>query len=776
MLRYKLSLIILISLIHFNFSIAKEKKAVLSGNISIVDSLDNVMYPEGVYLEYGDSNKFVLIDSTSGAFYADFTLMKGEEVKLFLEAFPVSENKKDIKIYSGNYCFYPKDTIGLINEFLYKFHFYTFYLEIGDSLHLNLKGNNYGQTPTQFGGFQKYSLPQYFSLKLSGTNTAVGNNNFILNDSIDYIYSSIKRRDQDYPNFYKMDIRQALSKKDSLLYLTYNVLDHNKDQLSESFIFLVKTKNYFGLLNDKHALVNAHLYSDTASSRTKREEARQLYQFMDAVEFNDAYLISSEYKSFLHMYLEYLWRIILGEDVPGTVNNYYLSKATYTGESRKWAMFQQIDEPKMIGVQEYKYFVEDFVREYPDDSLSKVLLNELAFLEAKQPGNNIYNDYNLILKNQENKIKNISDLKGEVLIVFSEGQIVYQKEKDLLPKLKKRFENDNVSFICLEQEMWSVLRRMKTFDTYWETIDFYAPDSFNPNFGIEYYANNFNNGLLIIDKSGKVFKYNLFLKSNFEEIESSISALLKERYNIFTRLKASINGKTIILVLIIISALLLILFIFQTLRKRKQARQKQHLQSELKAIRSQLNPHFLFNSITSIQNYIQRNEKQVAVSHLSEFAKLMRMTLELSEKDYITLNEEIDFISLYLKLEALRYGFQFELDVEEGLDIFNIEITGMLVQPIVENAVVHAMSELRKKGKITVSFLETSNENILIRVKDNGNGFGKEVIDGFGLKSCRDRINLINSQNKRKIVLEIVNLENTGDSGAIVNIEIPKKF
>lgn len=174
-------------------------------------------------------------------------------------------------------------------------------------------------------------------------------------------------------------------------------------------------------------------------------------------------------------------------------------------------------------------------------------------------------------------------------------------------------------------------------------------------------------------------------------------------------------------IIFVLSMLLVIstsFYLRSRLRQRRQELLKKQLNSELKAIRSQLNPHFLFNSLNSIQRFINKSEPKRANMHLSKFALLMRKVIELSEKESVTLTEELDFNRTFIELEQLRYGFKCTFDIESTLDLYNMEIPGMIIQPFIENAIVHGMADLGEKGELLVTVRENGKEKIYVEIAD----------------------------------------------------------
>lgn len=209
------------------------------------------------------------------------------------------------------------------------------------------------------------------------------------------------------------------------------------------------------------------------------------------------------------------------------------------------------------------------------------------------------------------------------------------------------------------------------------------------------------------------------------------------------------------IVLTLITAFLLAFFIYRqrlTAEKKKRSR----VAGQLKAIHAQLNPHFIFNSLSSIQALMNKQENTKANQYLSIFAGLMRSVLTNNEKDYISLEQEVKILESYLKLEQLRFNFHYQLNVSSTINTGILMLPPMLLQPLIENAVKHGIPELEEKGYIHVDF--TSQQNDLhITVADNGKGFdGKHTSndvsprEGYGLRLVKEQIAIFNTLHKKQ--------------------------
>ncbi|TCD03318.1 sensor histidine kinase [Pedobacter psychroterrae] len=202
---------------------------------------------------------------------------------------------------------------------------------------------------------------------------------------------------------------------------------------------------------------------------------------------------------------------------------------------------------------------------------------------------------------------------------------------------------------------------------------------------------------------------------------------------------------------------LIILYFNKKRNKRKLAekeQQKNIAKLELNSIRSQLNPHFLFNALSGIQNLMNKNEIDNANKYLSKFARLTRNVLD--DKELISLSQEKTLLDDYLQMEQLRFGFKYEIDHSEDLDLDIIEIPSMLLQPFVENAVKHGIAKKATDGKVTITMMKQAND-LVLTVTDNGNGFDtKKKYMGLGLALSDGRIALLNSiYRKNRFTLAI---------------------
>ena len=216
--------------------------------------------------------------------------------------------------------------------------------------------------------------------------------------------------------------------------------------------------------------------------------------------------------------------------------------------------------------------------------------------------------------------------------------------------------------------------------------------------------------------------------------------------------------------------------------------EKELIESRQTALRSQMNPHFLFNALNSIQEMIMVNEKKLAGQYLGKFADLMRMYLNQSRKNTIALSEELEALNLYLDLEKVRFedSLRIYYEVAPDLDVDNIIIPPMLIQPYVENAFKHGLLHRQYNRLLKIKFDYQSSPKILLcTIEDNGVGREKSAEinlqralyhESFSSSATQKRLELLNYNKKHPIVVVLEDLkdESSGDAiGTRVVLQIP---
>ncbi len=209
---------------------------------------------------------------------------------------------------------------------------------------------------------------------------------------------------------------------------------------------------------------------------------------------------------------------------------------------------------------------------------------------------------------------------------------------------------------------------------------------------------------------------------------------------------------------------------------------------EMSALRAQMNPHFLFNCLNSIDSFIIKNEARKASEYLNNFARLIRLILRNSRVSYVSLKDELEAVELYLQMENLRFRdkFTYEVRIEDSLDLSSINIPPMLIQPYIENAIWHGLmhKEDKSRGKVTFSMIR---ENGFLKCIIEDNGIGRDrarelrarrPLGGqrsHGMHMTGDRINIINKLYNSNTSVTVVDLrdEQQQPLGTRVELSIP---
>jgi hypothetical protein len=198
---------------------------------------------------------------------------------------------------------------------------------------------------------------------------------------------------------------------------------------------------------------------------------------------------------------------------------------------------------------------------------------------------------------------------------------------------------------------------------------------------------------------------------------------------------------------------------------------------EQRALQAMMNPHFIFNVMNSIQHYINTKNTSSANRILTGFARLIRKNLEICTKSFITLEEELEYLSLYLGLEKTRFGdkFNYQIEIDPSIDKEEIFIPSMLLQPYIENAIWHGLMPKEDGGIIEIS-MNIVDQELLISITDDGIGIENSIRtkrgshSSKGMSLTQERVNLLNQIESIAIKIDI---SQRGVSGTVVTIKVP---
>lgn len=237
-----------------------------------------------------------------------------------------------------------------------------------------------------------------------------------------------------------------------------------------------------------------------------------------------------------------------------------------------------------------------------------------------------------------------------------------------------------------------------------------------------------------------------------------------------------------VLIFFIFSMLMAGFFVMRSSREKRKVNQL----LALKSLRGQMNPHFIFNALNSVNHYISQNDERKANRYLSDFSKLMRMVMDSSKHSLVPLTEELEMLRLYLQLEHTRFNdkFDYTVEISESLADSDFELPPMLIQPYLENAVWHGLRYLDDKGKLGLAF-ESAGGELLVTITDNGIGREKskelkthnqKKQASIGMQNIENRIVIMNDLFGTNIRVEVSDAyPGAGHCGTKVKLYIPQQ-
>jgi two-component system LytT family sensor kinase len=216
-----------------------------------------------------------------------------------------------------------------------------------------------------------------------------------------------------------------------------------------------------------------------------------------------------------------------------------------------------------------------------------------------------------------------------------------------------------------------------------------------------------------------------------------------------------------------------LLYGFFKSRKQKRLLQQQKIKRQqaemgLLSIRSQFNPHFVFNALSSIQGLIHKRDVDNADKYLSDFSRLMRESLQSGNKEMITLDRELLILKSYIDLEKLRFNFNYTISVDEKINVHTIELPTLLLQPLIENAIKHGVSGMYDKGILKIAIHARQND-MQVEISDNGKGFDvHKTSGGYGIQLTRERTQLLSDMHPAQSVTLSISADINGTTAMLL--------
>jgi sensor histidine kinase YesM len=224
----------------------------------------------------------------------------------------------------------------------------------------------------------------------------------------------------------------------------------------------------------------------------------------------------------------------------------------------------------------------------------------------------------------------------------------------------------------------------------------------------------------------------------------------------------------------------------QKLQQVQSSFEQKIAETEMTALRAQMNPHFIFNCLNSIKLYTLEHNSTAAAEYLTKFSQLIRLVLENSRAEIITLQKELETLRLYIDLEAMRFKdkVKYQINVSPDIDQQYTELPPLLIQPYVENAIWHGLMQKKEGGNIVVNITQPTESTLLVEITDDGVGREQAALyksksatkqKSFGLKMTSERIEMINQVYAINATVEVVDLKDSlhNACGTKVIIKIP---
>lgn len=384
-----------------------------------------------------------------------------------------------------------------------------------------------------------------------------------------------------------------------------------------------------------------------------------------------------------------------------------------------------------------------------------------------------------------NEIKDITFNDDYFFLGTSEGLVSFNSKKikkntsepilhiDSVKINDKKVENDTV---------YKFYSGKNSINIFYKAICFYAENKMIYKYKLDNYDEKW---LLTKDRFLRFTQlppghYTLYITASADGNAWS-KDYIKINFIVKKRFRQTLFFYILIAFIMFIAAVVYLNIRFSNLQKEIRLNRKM-LHLEQKALRAQMNPHFIFNALNSIRRYVLVNDTDNADNYLTNFADLMRKVLENSKKEIIPLSEEIETLKIYMELERMRFdeSFTFNIEIDRELNLTNFYVPPMIIQPAIENAIWHGLATLGKNGVLSLSFKKNSESSFTCDVVDNGIGREKSMQiskqrkghKSTGIKNLNERIKAINEIGIMKIDYKTIDLYDAEENPKGTKVEI----
>lgn len=390
-------------------------------------------------------------------------------------------------------------------------------------------------------------------------------------------------------------------------------------------------------------------------------------------------------------------------------------------------------------------FVNGFFKEndstlwsYSNEGISKIIFSDLNFKVIN------YNEFENL---PSTEITSFSINKDSIYVGTKKGiSIILKENLNQHPVLdKSHFIIDSIS---LSNSPLVIRDTVYLSDAYQPMSIYYNYINYDKkDIKIDYLSDKSSNW--IIADSKKLYLNEIGYGTHFITFRARFNNEILVLRTITIIVPTPLTSQAWFIPVLILCSCMLIFFFFRSYLIRKQKKENEMTKLEMDLLQSRMNPHFTFNTISSIQSYILKRETGPAIKYLSDFGLLMRRTLDYSHKNYIELGEELSFLKLLIELENRRFETNFILNLSLADNVPNFKLPSLILQPLVENVILHAQFDEGQEKNIYIKVNQDGHSYIL-EVEDHGmkkaNSLKQESRQSFGIPIIRNRIKLHNGK------------------------------
>jgi len=419
--------------------------------------------------------------------------------------------------------------------------------------------------------------------------------------------------------------------------------------------------------------------------------------------------------------------------------------------------------------------------------------NSKGLFKIKNDSVSYYTDL-LGLKSYEINTVFYDSLKNDLWVGTVDG--LSKINLDIFNKIKTIVPDVYIEEVETSDSTYSVSPgiNLPDFDQRKITIKFSAINFRNPDNLIFEYKNGNNNSDWEITDQTEIQFASLYPGNNTIYIRArNLNGAWSKPTQVSLYIKTPFLKSYLFYALVMIALFIPALFITRKIIEKRQERvlekrdiEKRIIELKQQAMSAMMNPHFIFNSLNSIQNFINNHGKKEANLYLASFSRLIRLNLDLAQNSYVNLEDELERLTLYLNLEKIRFGegFSYSITIDESVNASEILIPNMVIQPFVENGIWHGILPNNKSGQLTVSISFNSENDLIIEIADDGIGYFVSLKNKKsdhvprGISIIKERLNLLNTAKNSTDLVQIDSSidQNSNSKGTRVKIILPSEM